>query len=255
MRFGIRWVWLAAVMVAASLAAMGQATANKPLTYDVTSIKINDSGVRGTSINIEGGTFTALNLPLKHLLEAAYGIKADLIYGVPEAIGGTRLDVTAKMLDPDPVALKKLRDEDKMRLLRPVVEERMHVKAHKETRQLPVYELTVLPSGTTMKVVEGDGDGTIHRSDREMVLQNMDTRRVAGFLSDILQHTVVDKTGLKGAYDLDLKWTPDGAQQANADDPPGIFTAVQEQLGLKLVSTKGSVEVLVVDKVELPTEN
>jgi uncharacterized protein (TIGR03435 family) len=256
MRLGFLRMGLAvAAMLTAGMPAMGQAGVGKTPAYDVATIKLNNSGGNGTRVNIERGTFTAENIPVKRLLEAGYGIKADLIYGVPDALNGMNFDVTAKMLDPDPEALKKLRDEDKMRLLAPVLQERFHLKTHTEVRQLPVYELTVLPSGPKMKPVQGDGDGAIHRSGREMVLQNMDTGRLAGFLADIVQRTVIDKTGLKGAYDLDLKWTPEGAQQLNADDPPDIFTAVQEQLGLKLRAARGPVQVLVVDAMERPTAN
>ena len=81
----------------------------------------------------------------------------------------------------------------------------------------------------------------------------MSTGRMARALADVVHRTVIDKTGLTGAFDLDLKWTPDGAEQN--DGPPGIFTAVEEQLGLKLRSAKGPVEVLVVDSLTMPSEN
>lgn len=246
----------AGMMLAASLPAMGQAAAPaKAPAYDVATIKPTPDGVVGNRVWIEGGTFSATNLPLIRLLTFAYGVKPEQIVGVPNALASARVDVEAKMLDPDPAALKKLRDEDKMRLLRPLLEQRLHLKTHMETRQEQVYELTVLPGGAKMKHVEGDGDGTIHRSGREMQLENMDAGRLAGFLGDIVQHPVIDKTGLKGAFDVDLKWTPEGAQQVNADDPPDIFTAVQEQLGLKLRAAKGPVQVLVVDHIEMPSEN
>ena len=253
-----RWrAWSAVVVVAMSLPAMGQmagqTSAGKGPAYDVATIKLNNSGDNGTRVWIEGPTYTATNIPLKRLLEGAYDIKTDLIFGVPDALGGKCFDVTAKMLDADPEALKKLRDKDKQQLLLPVLVERFHLNAHKETRTLPVYELVTMPGGPKMKQVEGDGDGTIHMNGREMVLKGMSTGRVARALADVVHRTVIDKTGLTGAFELDLKWTPDGAEQG--DGPPGIFTAVEEQLGLKLRSAKGPVEVLVVDSLTMPSEN
>ena len=147
-----RWrAWSAVVVVAMSLPAMGQmagqTSAGKGPAYDVATIKLNNSGDNGTRVWIEGPTYTATNIPLKRLLEGAYDIKTDLIFGVPDALGGKCFDVTAKMLDADPEALKKLRDKDKQELLLPVLVERFHLKAHKETRTLPVYELVTMPGG------------------------------------------------------------------------------------------------------------
>ena len=259
MRIGLGLVLAVGLFAAspfvATEVAMGQASASaaKAPAYDVVTIKLNKSGENRTSVWIEGPTFTATNLPLKRLLESAYDIKADLISGLPDSMNSLCFDVTAKMLDPDPEALKKLRDKDKMKLLFPVLLERFHLRAHKETRTLPIYELQLAQGGSKLKQVTGDGDGTVSMNGRQMVLKNMDAGRLAGFLSDVVQRKVVDKTGLKGSYDLDLTWTPEGAEQN--DGPPVIFTAVQEQLGLKLVPAKGPVEVLVVDSIEMPTEN
>jgi uncharacterized protein (TIGR03435 family) len=244
---------LAGGLLAPCGVALGQASAAKAPAYDVTSIKLNKSGENRTSVWIEGPTFTATNLPLKRLIESAYNIKASLISGIPDSMAGLCFDVTSKMLDADPEALKKMRDKDKMQLLFPVLLQRFHLKAHTETRTLPIYELQIASGGSKLKQVTGDGDGTVNMNGREMILKNMDAGRLAGFLSDVVQRKVIDKTGLKGSYDLDLTWSPEGADQN--DGPPVIFTAVQEQLGLKLVPAKGPVEVLVVDSIEMPTEN
>jgi uncharacterized protein (TIGR03435 family) len=169
-------------------------------------------------------------------------------------------------------------------MLQPLLAERFKLKAHTETKQLPVYELIVAKGGPKLKEAtpgdtyangfkgpDGVGRGGMMRMGRgQLTGQGVPITTLTNLLSQQLQRTVVDKTGLTGKYDLELNWTPEqgegglgpppGAASPQAEPAPdatgpSIFTALQEQLGLKLQSTKGPVETLVIDHAEMPSEN
>jgi len=151
--------------------------------------------------------------------------------------------------------------------------DRFQLKFHIEKRELPVYAMIVPKTGTKITVSAGDpnafpgigfgqGPGVLSLVGRNTTLDG-----VANALqSNILDKPVVNQTGLTGRYDFLLKFTPDPSQAANfgglapgnaadPDAPPDIFSAFQEQLGLKLESTKAFVDVIVIDKIERPSEN
>ena len=145
-------------------------------------------------------------------------------------------------------------------MLQALLADRFGLKVHQETRQLPIYALVVAKGGPRFQpskingttVSNGHAQITVTGSDHTVAL-------LAEQLSRTLGRVVVDKTGLDGRYELSLKWTPDdapgGAGTAPADTGPSIFTAIQEQLGLKLESQKGPVPILVVDHIDLPSQN
>ena len=137
--------------------------------------------------------------------------------------------------------------------------ERFQLKAHTEIKTLPVYELVVIKDGPKFKQSEDDthGSGTSIHGDhngKELTAHNLSITSLASSLTNEVHRTVIDKTGLAGKYDLGMKWSADDGT-AQADSLPSIFTALPEQLGLKLQAGKGPVETLVVDSVEMPSEN
>jgi len=174
-------------------------------------------------------------------------------------------------------------------MVRALLEDRFKLVVHEETRELPVYDLVILrgdrgelgpqlhptacyreqqapPPGST-----GQSCGTFQFGLGRMSVRGVPMPQILQALSDLSMRTVVDRTGLTGAFDLDLKWTPEALAQRAAGTPvdqplrlngsdvdtsgPSLFTAIQEQLGLKLVSARGPVKVLIVDSAERPTEN
>lgn len=162
-------------------------------------------------------------------------------------------------------------------MLQALLADRFQLKAHRETRQLPVYVLLTGKNGTKMPESR-EGGCFVPGSDKppEVVKSGqrptpcggffferdrLDGGRVymqqlAGALSNQLRRPVVDKTGLTGTYDVHLRWTPDESQPGDTDSSdPSLFTAIEEQLGLKLESQKGPVETLVIDHAEKPSEN
>jgi uncharacterized protein (TIGR03435 family) len=138
-------------------------------------------------------------------------------------------------------------------MLQTLLADRFKLRMHNETKQLSVYSL--VPAKTGPKLQEADGLGGVSIG-RSLVRGTMTTSVLAKQLTLILSRTVVDDTGLKGTYKIALTWAPDDQAAARTDDSdPSIFTAIQEQLGLKLQSSKGPVQVFVVDHAEQPSEN
>ncbi len=260
----MRLSWVLAGILGMSVCAGAQTNGpTRTFVYDVVSVKVNNTGSNGSSTNTEYDHFKTTNASLKHLLDLAYGIRQDLISGIPGAIEGQRFDIEAKILDPDEDAWRKTPIEQKRAVLAKMLENRFALKVYKETKTLPVYDMTVLPSGVKFKPTpeakshEGSGVGENgHNNNIELTVTYLSMADLARNLANDVHRTVIDKTGLPGHYDFVLKWYDDHGTDVPPDgSAPVIFTALQEQLGLKLVPGKGPVEVLVVDHVEMPTEN
>jgi uncharacterized protein (TIGR03435 family) len=254
------------------------------LAFDVISVKQDKSDSRMIRVMMKPDGYAATNVSLKMLIEGAYGIREDLISGAPGWADSIRFDVDAKVAGADVDDLKKLNPEQRMSLLKPLLADRFKMKVHTETKQLPVYQLMIAKGGPKLKeATPGDTyangikgpDGAAHggmmRMGRgEVTGQALPVESLANMLSRQLRRTVIDKTGLTGKYDFMMQWTEeepssmfksgDGSSPQRADPAPdatgpSIFTALQEQLGLRLQSAKGPVETLVVDHVEMPSEN
>ena len=244
----------------APAAASAQATAP---AYDVMTIKPSDPGSPGTSIGGRGDSFMAQNYSLKMLLQYAYDLNEDSIVGIPSQLDSKRFDIKAKISDPDLDALKKQSPEQERLMILPLLTERFQLKTHMETRTGSIYELVVAKGGPKLKPATDEASRTgvgmsinWTGNNSKLTANSQPMASLAKALSGQLHRSVIDKTGLTGNYDLTLQWTPDGAPvSTDADSAPSIYTAVQEQLGLKLQPAKAPVEVLVVDHAAMPTEN
>jgi len=236
--------------------------------YDVVSIKPNNFGSDRSTMGNYGDMYRATKVTLKILMAYAYKVgRADLIFGLPGWADSSRFDLNVKVSDPDKRALDKLTREQRQAMLRAVLEDRFHLKVHWETKDMPVYELVVAKGGpkfkdTSPESAEGKaltsqrlGKESMSINNREMAAYGVRMGALSGYLSQELHRTVVDKTGLTGNYDFTLKWAPEDPAAESSGDKPTMVTALQEQLGLKLQPARGPVETLVVDHVEMPTEN
>jgi uncharacterized protein (TIGR03435 family) len=241
--------------------------------YDVASVKENKSGDHMMRIMNTPDGFSCTNIPLTTLIGDAYGIRQDLISGGPGWVNSTGFDVEAKVAGTDVDAFKKLIWRQRNALLQALLADRFKLKVHHETKVLPMYDLIVAkggpklkaaaPADTTADAPKGPGaakpHGMMTMGPGMFKGQGLSMTALAGELSSVLEHTVVDKTGLTGNYDFDLKWTPEEAgpsgDDGSAESGASIFTAVQEQLGLKLQSTRGPVDTLVIDYAEMSSEN
>jgi uncharacterized protein (TIGR03435 family) len=248
-----------------SIAAAAQ-TAAAPASFEVASIRVNKDSADGHHHIYNDpaeSRFRTANLPLRALVQYAYDLPESQILGGPPWLDSVMFDIEARSdssVDAQFHALPAEQARFQKRLMvQTLLSDRFHFKAHQEARQLPVYALVLAKGGPTFKPsgVSGTtvdtGRTYLHVSGSDNTLQLL-----ARVLAQQLGRVVLNKTGISGRFDLSLKWTPDDASIASAaapDAPPGVFTAIQEQLGLRLESTKAAVPVLVIDQVDMPTAN
>jgi uncharacterized protein (TIGR03435 family) len=271
--------------------AQSPQTTGAPLpSFEVASIKPNRSGDNHFFISFQPGRFTATGATTRFLIEDAYNVKDFQVSGGPSWINSERYDIDAKEEDSLVEELQKLPPDQRAEQIRLRVQsllaDRFKLTLHRETKELPVYALVIAKNGPKlqeaksgdtypkgMKGLDGRAHAGMMRMGRgQLTGQAIPLASLVHMLSQQLGRTVLDKTGLKGNYDFALQWTPDQSQPAmlmgpeggkpgtdNAPPPessgPSLFTAIQEQLGLKLESQKGPVEILVIDHVEKPSEN
>ncbi len=258
-------VVLAAIPVCAQLAHKGPAAniarSKTVQPYDVVSIKQNTTGADTGNINFDDhGLYRVVNMPLSWIIELAYDVKEDQIEGLPNSLADARFDITAKILQPgaSPDKPPTHADDDLQAMVILMLQDRFHLKAHLEPRIKPVYDLVVAKGGLKIKLSQDavtSNNWTINGEDTKKVLTFKDAfmSDVAAALSDEAGRYVIDKTGLSGHADITLKWSDDVAMQQGGPDAISIFTAVEDQLGLKLQPSRGPVDTLVIDHAEMPT--
>jgi uncharacterized protein (TIGR03435 family) len=258
-------------------------------SFEVASIKPNHSGDMRFFVSWQPGRFNATGMTLKFLITMAYDVKDFQVSGGPSWINSERYDIEAK--EPDSIAqeLDKLPREQRRQLaesmLQSLLADRFQLKLTHGTKDLPAYALVVAKNGPKLQKAKpvdtpadapsgpgGHPHGPMMRMGRgELNGQGVELSFLASVLSQQLGRQVLDQTGLKGNYDLTLKWTPEQGEGMMLGGPgggpppegaplpdtsgPSIFTAVEEQLGLKLEATKAPAEVLVIDHAERPSEN
>jgi len=278
-----RIVLLAVGWMAIALPVLGQgaATDAKRPAFDVAAIKLNKAGQGWRFMGTADG-YSATNAPLKMLIKYAYDLKMDdQISGLPGWADSAHFDIQAKMDEDTLAAFKKLSAEDGMKqrrlMMQSLLEDRFQLRVHHVSKQLPIFDLVVAKGGFKLKDADPKNastngikgpDGVVHGGmmwfdGRHLKAQAIPISDLANMLSNFLNREVVNKTGLAGKYDFTLEWSPDdnqgpkmlNGQQDATDTGPSIFTALQEQLGLKLDATKGPVDTIVVDHVEMPSEN
>jgi uncharacterized protein (TIGR03435 family) len=255
--------------------------------FEVASIKPNNSADHRTMIQMSpGGRMNANNVSVQMLITMAYGIKNNQISGAPGWVDSERYDISAKA--------EGTADQEQVKLMiQALLAERFKMKFHRETKEQPIYALVLDKGGPKFKESKGDDDdflgerpagpkpeggrgpgmGGMRQGVRlgrgNLAAQGVTLSAFAGQLANVVGRQVIDKTGLTATYDLKLTWTPDEGQgmmripgdtrdappPAPADSGPSIFTALQEQLGLKLEAQKGPVEMYMIDHVEKVTEN
>ena len=265
---------LLSVLLVSLLLSLVAVRAQSP-TFDVVSIKENTSGSGASSIGFQaGGRFEAVNEPLARLIAFAYATGIDLprtqILGGPAWIDTERFDVHA-------LGDQKASPQDRTAKVRSILSERFHLIVHTEMRDLPLYNLVRLrPSGSLGESLHpSDVDCAAAERDRVQppaaspgqvppcmkgFLGNQLTARgltigelATSMIARVVDRPVVDQTRLAGPYDCTVRWAADASSDQNL--PTSIFTALEEQLGLKLEPARGSLEVLVIDYVERPSAN
>lgn len=241
-------------------------------TFEVASVKPADPGSRGMRMGFTpGGGVRIQPATLLNIIMMAYDVQRYQISGAPAWIGSEQFVIEAKGSgSPDPEqkeATGAERDVAK-RKLQALLADRFRLVVRHETREAPVYAMTVGRNGHKLKASDTGFDGVTGTRPGHLKAEKVGLDLLVRMLSMITGRPVQDRTGLKGTYAFELQWAPDTGGgpigQAKADeagvtlpDPSGvsIFTAVQEQLGLRLEATRGPVESIVIERVERPTAN
>ena len=265
-----------AVACAGQTAALPGSTdaAAKVPQFEVISVKPDKSGRGSGMARFRADGLTVVGLSLDDMLTAAVHVFDDQVVNEPAWVKTEYWDIEAKVGGDDVAALQSLSFDQRTAMFQQIVTERFGLKVHHETRELPVYALVVAKGGVKMTAakpfpnppaVAKNGPGSLTLTGRgKLEAEGTTMPYVATVLENQVQRKVVDRTGLTGAYDFTLTWTPDqpgnveagGSVLPAADESaPSIFTAVQEQLGLKLEASKGPVDVIVVDQIEKPEAN
>jgi uncharacterized protein (TIGR03435 family) len=271
----IRTEWARAVVVGAVVLCMAQALGAqnagqqqlaKPQMmpkdadpdWEVATVRPTDpSDPGGQRVRLTGRHVLLLNTTADQFLQLGYGVQKRQLEGEPEWAKMERWNVDGVPDvegEPDWAQIQTL--------MRKILAERFGLKLHFEQREMPVYSMTVGKGGPKMRLNTSDPNGLMNQQNNSGNGQDVEDLRNASMadLTTILQfrvgRPVVDQTGLKGRYDFQLKWTTDESKApTDGTAPPGLFTAVQEQIGLKLEPVKALAEVLVIDAVERPSAN
>jgi len=240
------------VCVALCRAVGAQSIAEQPARFAVATIKPSAADAapvtqfRGNRFASEGTTFV-------DLFKYAYNVHPDQVVGGPEWLRTKKFDVLA-----DPETEKRPSSDQMKALVRQLLAERFHVVMHQEQKVLPVYALVKTPDAPKLKKSTADPSGIPvagYSPTGELQVGNATMGDFVRFLQRfVLDRPAVDQTGIEGKFDLVLKWTPDGVA-GDAAAPPSLFTAVREQLGLKLQAVKAKTDVFVVERAEMPAEN
>jgi uncharacterized protein (TIGR03435 family) len=237
-----------AFVVCSSINLYGQAA------FEVATIKpAAPQAIGRTSVRMSSDTSTGLlnytNVNLRDVLKAAYTVQGYQITGL-DWIDSDRFDFAAKFTP------ETNRDQIP-KMLQALLAERFGVMIHRETKELPVYTLMVAKGGAKLTASKTDGSTSTNSSGAVWHLTGTFTmRRLADFLSERTSRPVLDQTDLSGSFEIKLDWTEDNAATQVDGTPPSLITALQEQLGLKLNSTKGPVETIVIDRANRsPSDN
>lgn len=224
-------------------------------SFAVATIKPHDPDSHHQGFNAIGDRFYIRDQGITGLMMFAYSLDQHQIAGLPEWTGTARYDIEGTVDTPGEPSLRQQQE-----MLQKLLAERFQLKFHKDKRELSAYAIQIAKGGPRLTAAanpdaqpdqEGDGHGT------EMT-QVYTSASMADFVLGMqffLDRPIVNQTGLTGRYDFKLRYTYDVANTTDPNAPPGLFTAVQEQLGLKFEPVKAPVDVYVIDQIERPSAN
>ena len=257
-------------------AQSAQATAAPLPSFEVASIKKSRSDELPWGPSFQPGRFTGRAQTINLVIALAYNVYPLQIFGAPSWVNSERYDVQAKESDATAEELGKLPPAKAMGqealLLQSLLADRFGLKVSHQTKELPVYALVVAKDGPKFQQAKPDDKGPdIRLGAGQLTFLACPMAIVVAVMSNQMHRTVLDQTRLRGNYDFAVQWTKDQTisgmpRELRGGDPgpdaappdssgPSFFTALQEQVGLKLESTKGPVDVIVIDHIERPSEN
>lgn len=240
--------------------------ANADPSFEVATIKPSKPDDQRKAFIVQGNRFQIINQPLSAILCFSYDVQAKQLIGLPPWADTDKYDIDGK---PDGEGAPS--GKQWKRMIQKLVVERYKLTFHKDKKELPVYVLSVAKSGPKLTKSEGDPNGLPGLFFRgklgDLGVRNANMADFTGLMQEaVLDRPVLDQTGLTGRFDFTLLWTPDDSQFSGmgakippptdaANAPPNLYTAIQEQIGLKLEATKAPADVMVIDHVEKPSDN
>jgi uncharacterized protein (TIGR03435 family) len=253
-------IYLTATLFAAIASGVGYAEPVASLAFEVATVKPTGTGFVGKTIGMPpNGDLIIRGMALKDMIEFAYGLHSNLIVGTSGWMEGERYDIVGK---PEPGRLPS--GDELKAMLCGLLADRFKLTFHRALKEASVYVIVVGKTGSKMKERSPDAEASTDLTFQgaRLPAKAVSMPMLAEALTIVLDRPVIDGTGLRGKYDFDLAWMPKAYQfdghgstapgDANA---PDIFTAIQEQLGLRLDSRKVPVQLLVVDRAERPAGN
>jgi len=234
-----------AILLLVSGAAAGQ-------VFEAASIKPGDPAKSDGGWTQSPGRISIDNLTLKDLVQYAWNVQEYQIAGGPKWLGNARFTIVAKMEGiGDPGQLQPGGDPRVRAAMKALLAERFQLVAHIEKKELSGYALVPAKSGFKLKPVEAQDTLNTFVGNGKATLPHSGLPALAEALSPVVERPVINETGIQGVYDIKLEWSPEG----RPDKGPSLFTALQEQLGLRLEARKVPADIVVVDKAEKPGEN
>ena len=224
--------------------------------FDVATIRLSDLDAHSSGFRTRGHRISCANETLGSIVSFAYGLHAKQIVDAPAWFDSDRYDIEGF---PDVDGVPSLKQQQEM--FRKLLASRFQLVFHRDKHDLPIYAMTVAKGGPKLTKSAGEADGlpdatgNQRNSSMTMKFTNVSMADLVLNLNFYADRPVVDQTGLAGKYDFVLSWTLDDSRVSEPDAPPSLFTAAREQLGLKIEAVKGPAEVLVIDRVERPSQN
>ena len=269
MEFSHRLRWVAAGMMAAVVVVglprkVGAQETQTPKmmpadarpVFDVASIKLADPDKKRDGFDLKGKHVLIENVPVTTMLIFAYSMSPKQIFGVPDWAKSEHWDVDGLADVEGTPSLAQTQG-----MIRQLLSDGFGLKVHRETREVSGYVLTVAKGGPKIAKSQGAPNGSprqnshMNAGQRDIKFTNNTMNEFAQAMQFYISEPVSDRTALPGRWDFELKWTADEMRAPVEDAAPGVFTAVQEQLGLKLEPVKAPMDVLVVDSIQKPTSN
>ncbi len=261
------------LMAVLALLVCGMMAPAQTPTFDITVVKENKSGAMGMKSMYEPAGMTAVNATMVMLLRQAYSLYAsndDVITGLPGWAEKKHFDLEAKVAPEQMERMKTLTQPERAQMLRGLLADRFGLVAHRVKLEQPVYALVVAKGGPKLTVfketdvmpnglpkTDARAGGSFQFADGLLKAEGVTLDDTLSVFTQETGRTVINETGLTGRYSFELHWTPD--EEGDADNgktgAPPLFTALEQQLGLRLVAKRGTVDGLVVDRLELPTAN
>jgi uncharacterized protein (TIGR03435 family) len=259
----------ATVLLALGIAGAQSASENDRITqpkmmardadpdWEVVTVKPSDPNDNGYQrIRFHGQHVMLLDHTVEDILLIGFGVQKSQLAGEPSWVKTERWNVDGVSNVEGEPSMRQLQE-----MMQKILTERFSLKLHHEQQVMPVFALTVARGGQKLAPNTSDPNGWMDQQNsvsngRDVeALKNTSMADLALILQFRVDRPVVDETGLKGRYDFKLQWTTDETREPTPDAPPGLFTAIQEQIGLKLKPTKAPADVLVIDQMERPGAN